>query len=152
MPDASPASPVYDFAMICTEAIFLERTARMTRGETLKKSDVVRIIREQDALRLDRPTVKARSKPSKADSSQFGNRRAIPPSPEQVTAYSASIGYPLDGQAWCDSYEVKGWAVGKVRMKDWQCAVRNWKTNGYGQNGIALGPVKLAEGRNYDRI
>jgi len=56
----------------------------------------------------------------------------IPPSPEEVTAYSASIGYPLDGQAFCDSYEAKGWLVGKVKMKNWQAAIRNWKRNLWG--------------------
>ena len=64
-------------------------------------------------------------------------RRVIPPTPEQVTAYSLSIGYPLDGQQWCDAYAQKGWMVGKTRMKDWQAAIRNWKTNGWKPDGGA---------------
>ena len=59
----------------------------------------------------------------------IGPGRDIPPSPEAVTEYSRSIGYPLDGQAWCDSYAAKGWMIGKNRMKDWHATVRNWKTN-----------------------
>lgn len=56
----------------------------------------------------------------------------VPPSPEEVTAYSAEIGYPLDGQGWCDAYAQKGWAIrGSTKMKDWKAAVRNWKTSGY---------------------
>jgi uncharacterized protein YdaU (DUF1376 family) len=55
--------------------------------------------------------------------------RFLPPTPEAVTEYSRSIAYPLDGQAWCDSYAAKGWMIGKNRMKDWQATVRNWKTN-----------------------
>ena len=66
---------------------------------------------------------------------EFGDRKKIPPTPEQVTAYSASIGYPMDGQAWCDSYAAKGWLVGKAKMKDWQAAVRTWRSNGYGARG-----------------
>ena len=58
-------------------------------------------------------------------------KRFVPPSPEEVEAYSKEIGYPLPGQAWCDSYEQKGWAVGKGRMKSWKAAVRTWKANGY---------------------
>ena len=54
-----------------------------------------------------------------------------PPTPEQVEAYSCEIGYPLNGQGWCDSYAQKGWMVGKSKMKDWKAAVRNWKTSGY---------------------
>lgn len=58
-------------------------------------------------------------------------KRFTPPSPQAVTDYSASIGYPLNGEAWCDSYAQKGWKVGRNPMKDWKAAVRNWKTNGY---------------------
>lgn len=61
----------------------------------------------------------------------------IPPSPAEVEAYSASIGYPMNGQAWCDSYAQKGWLVGKAKMKDWKAAVRNWKVNGWRCGGPA---------------
>jgi hypothetical protein len=79
------------------------------------------------------------------------DRKKIPPPPEHVTAYSAEIGYPLDGQKWCDSYAQKGWLVGKAKMKDWQAAVRNWKSNGWGQGGIALG-VPGGKPKNYSQI
>jgi len=131
MPDAPQAPIAYDFAVICTDAIFIEKISRQSRGEPFVKSDVVRIIREQDALRLDRVLQKATSAP-------FGNRKHIPPTAEQVAAYSAKIGYPMDGEKWCDFYAAKGWMVGKSRMKDWQAAVRNWKTNGWGQGTIVL--------------
>jgi hypothetical protein len=85
--------------------------------------------------------------------SPFGDRKKIPPTPEQVEAYSASIGYPMNGQAWCDAYAQKGWKVGAKRMVDWQAAVRNWKTSGYGQDGIALsGGVKPSQPKNYSKI
>lgn len=51
----------------------------------------------------------------------------VVPTAEQVTSYSQEIGYPMDGQAWCDSYAQKGWMIGKSKMKDWRAAVRNWK-------------------------
>jgi len=62
---------------------------------------------------------------------EVGSARTIPPRPEWVTEYSKEIGYPLDGSAWCDVYEVKGWVIGKsgALMKDWKSAVRNWKRN-----------------------
>lgn len=47
--------------------------------------------------------------------------------PEQVTEYAASIGFQLDGEAFCDFYESKGWKIGSTPMKDWQAAVRTWK-------------------------
>jgi hypothetical protein len=55
----------------------------------------------------------------------------VPPTADEVSKYAADIGYPLDGQAWCDSYAQKGWGVGRAKMKDWRAAVRNWKANGW---------------------
>lgn len=57
-----------------------------------------------------------------------------PPTPSEVETYSKEIGYPLPGEAWCDSYAQKGWMVGKNKMKDWRCAVRTWKHNGFSFN------------------
>ncbi len=82
----------------------------------------------------------------------FGDRKQIPPTAQQVTAYSVFIGYPLDGQAWCDAYETKGWKVGKERMKDWQAAVRTWRAGGYGQGGIAKTIPTASTQRNYTTL
>jgi hypothetical protein len=57
--------------------------------------------------------------------------RFVPPTPQEVEDYAQSIGYPMNGEAWCDSYAVKGWKVGKNVMKDWKAAVRNWKNQGW---------------------
>lgn len=72
------------------------------------------------------PTPKAPQRHVKAFSSEFGDRKAIPPSPEQVSAYAASRGIRLEGQEFCDHYDSNGWKVGKTSMKDWQAAVRTW--------------------------
>jgi hypothetical protein len=65
------------------------------------------------------------------DQKKAPHRVFVPPSADEVTRYAADIGYPLDGQAWCDSYAQKGWTVGRSKMKDWKAAVRTWKTNGW---------------------
>lgn len=57
------------------------------------------------------------------------------PTASEVTAYAESLGYPLDGQQFCDYYESKGWLVGKAPMKDWQAAVRTWKRSHVEKNG-----------------
>jgi len=88
--------------------------------------------------------------PSDPKPEPWGDRKVIPPLPEWVTAYSASIGYPMDGQMWCDQYQTKGWAVGKVKMKDWQSACRNWKTNGWGMGTITLAKVVKKGGSGVD--
>jgi len=60
-----------------------------------------------------------------------------PPTPFEVESYSKEIGYPINGQAWCDTYAQKGWAVGKNKMRDWKAAVRTWKANEYQINGFS---------------
>jgi hypothetical protein len=74
-----------------------------------------------------------RSVSASASGSESASVRTVfhPPSYQEVEIYAASIGYALDGQAWCDSYAAKGWMVGKAKMKNWQAAVRNWKRNGW---------------------
>ena len=49
------------------------------------------------------------------------------PTPAEVTAYAISRNYPLDGDEFCDYYEMRGWIIGKTPMKDWQAAVRYWE-------------------------
>ena len=58
----------------------------------------------------------------------------IPPTPDEVEAYAHEINYPINGQAWCDSYAQKGWKVGKNKMIDWQAACRTWKAQGWTPN------------------
>lgn len=82
----------------------------------------------------------------------FGNPRTIPPLPEWVEAYSRSIGYPVNGQAWCDSYAVKDWKINRNTMKNWQAAVRNWKTNKYGEGGIALASANPPIAKDYTKL
>lgn len=73
-----------------------------------------------------------------------------PPTPEEVAAYGASIDYPLNGDDFCDSYEAKGWVVGKTKMRSWQAAVRNWKCNGWGK--LLNQPKSQTDNETYDSI
>jgi hypothetical protein len=57
-------------------------------------------------------------------------RKFVKPSPAEVTDYGRSIGYEIDGAAFTDFYEAKGWVVGKSPMKDWKAAVRTWTSRG----------------------
>jgi len=69
--------------------------------------------------------------PAISTASDNGKRRFVKPTPEQVTEYAASIGYPLDGQEFVDKNDGIGWVVGKTckPMKDWRGVVRTWKRN-----------------------
>lgn len=55
------------------------------------------------------------------------SKRFQKPTPQQVTEYAASIDFVLDGEAFCDFYESKGWKIGKSPMVDWKAAVRTWR-------------------------
>ena len=66
--------------------------------------------------------------------------RFTPPTVEDVEAYCRERGNAVDAQRFVDFYASKGWKVGKVGMKDWHAAVRNWERqdstkNGGGKNG-----------------
>ena len=50
------------------------------------------------------------------------------PTPLEVDGYMVERGIndPNEAQTFHDFYESKGWVVGKVKMKCWKAAVRNW--------------------------
>jgi len=124
---------------VCAREILKQRTAKLASGGTFTLGDIAKII-DSTAVSLAR----------------LHKATDIPPPHEAVTAYSASIGYPLDGAKWCDAYALKGWLVsGKAKMKDWKAAVRNWKASGYGQGTIALAAAKspiTQQTRDYSTI
>lgn len=122
---------------------FIERQLAEAPAEYL--AAVKQVFRDAVAAKCsgEKPTVGA---------PQWGDRKVIPPLPAWVTAYSASIGYPMDGQKWCDGYEQKKWMVGRTRMSDWQAAVRNWKTNGWGLGTVTLSNRRSDEPRDYTKI
>lgn len=67
--------------------------------------------------------------------------RFVKPTPQEVEAYAAQIGYsrPGLGAAFCDFYAARGWLIGKAPMRDWKAAVRTWKNRDAqgGPNGNA---------------
>lgn len=72
-------TPAYDFARVCAEAIVRAKVDATTRGEIMRKSDIERIIREQDALRLDKPKAgKAKPKAKQTDEEWLAEMEADP--------------------------------------------------------------------------
>ena len=59
------------------------------------------------------------------------------PTPDEVTAYGLTIDYPIDGNAFFDFYESKGWKIGNGPMKDWKAAVRTWKKRNGQTQGVS---------------
>jgi len=54
--------------------------------------------------------------------------RFTPPTYQEALEYFTEKGFPNKAEAdkFVDFYEMKGWMVGKTKMKDWKAAVRNW--------------------------
>lgn len=66
-------------------------------------------------------------------------KKFTPPTPDDVYEYAnsetkdkISYGWPMTkAQHFCNSYESKGWMVGKNKMQSWKAAVRTWQGNGF---------------------
>lgn len=79
--------------------------------------------------------------------------RTIPPTVEGVAAYCRERGNSVDPEAFVAYYEARGWMLGKVRMKNWQAAVRTWEKNNFPRNGqpeLFSGIRKFVNGRDPD--
>ena len=60
--------------------------------------------------------------------------RFKPPTPEEVDAYIAEMGYSgFTGDEFCDHYAANGWIRGKTHVKDWKACVRTWA---HGRKGV----------------
>ena len=60
-------------------------------------------------------------------SKKVPDRNIIPPTLEMVKAYCEERKNGIDAQHFIDFYESRGWMIGKVKMKNWQAAVRTWE-------------------------
>ena len=49
-----------------------------------------------------------------------------PPTVEEVAAYACDAGLKMDAARFVDYYTSNGWKAGRVPMKDWKAAARNW--------------------------
>jgi hypothetical protein len=82
-------------------------------------------------------------------------KKFIPPTPQEVTEYAASIGFKIDGDYFCNSYQAKGWIYsGTTPLRDWRAAVRTWKIRNKYYPGPVQKPavVKFAEQRRRQLI
>lgn len=55
-----------------------------------------------------------------------------PPTPQEVTAYAASIDFVLDGEQFCAHYDAAGWMRGKTKIRNWKACVWTWKKARHG--------------------
>lgn len=53
----------------------------------------------------------------------------VPPTVEEVAQYCQERKNGIDPQRFVDSYQAKGWMIGKNKVKDWKACVRTWERN-----------------------
>lgn len=69
--------------------------------------------------------------------------RFIKPSVDEIAAYCRERNNMIDPEHFFDHYESNGWKVGKVAMKDWKAAVRQWERNDYGSGKRGSDPFDV---------
>lgn len=78
---------------------------------------------------------------SEAKKPQVRSKQFKPPTMDEAADYFLQRGCMVESEVekFLDFYEMKGWMVGKNKMKDWKAAVRNWlkgKVNEATKQGI----------------
>jgi hypothetical protein len=57
------------------------------------------------------------------------SKRFSKPSILEIKEYCKERGNDINPEKFYNSYEAKGWLIGKTPMKDWKAAVRTWESN-----------------------
>lgn len=74
------------------------------------------------------------------------SRAFIKPTVEEVRAYCQERNNGIDPERFVDFYEMKGWMIGKNKMKDWKAAVRTWEKRREGdQPNDRMGRISQAD-------
>ena len=101
------------------------------RREEKRREDI-------DKSRVD---IEIESEKETAPQKERKRSQFYPPTVDEVKAYCQERGNSVDAERFCDFYGSKGWMVGKSKMKDWKCAVRNWERDAKQKQAEANKPV-----------
>ena len=71
--------------------------------------------------------VEGADKPTEGWKPEGKCRRFVAPTASEVEAYGAEIGFSVDGAAFVDFYESRGWRYGETKIRDWKACVRTWR-------------------------
>ena len=69
----------------------------------------------------------------------------VKPTVEEVRAYCQERKNTVDAERFVDFYEMKGWLVGKTKMKDWKAAVRTWEKRREGEANGSVGRIPTTD-------
>lgn len=109
------------------ESVTEDVTNSVTEGVTMcehRSENVTIEIRDKIKSKEIKESYSLRSYEEKKES----DGKNIPPTLEEVREYVVSHDYShlVDSQQFIDFYTARGWMIGKVKMKNWQAAVRTW--------------------------
>lgn len=107
-------------------------------------------IHRQDKTRLDntKETTVKKGKPEQGKAKKIPKCCFTPPSVAMVRAYCEERSNHIDPEEFVDFYGSKGWMVGKSKMKDWKCAVRNWERRRKEEGGYSQQAKRYARSSN----
>lgn len=147
-------------AMVGKETGAAERMRRMRnkKSVTMLRDDVTMLqdsyapvtdgykpLRREEKRREDidksRVDIEIESEKETAPQKERKRSQFYPPTVDEVKAYCQERGNSVDAERFCDFYGSKGWMVGKSKMKDWKCAVRNWERDAKQKQAEANKPV-----------
>lgn len=103
-----------------------------------------------DKTRLDntKETTVKKGKPEQGKAKKIPKCCFTPPSVAMVRAYCEERSNHIDPEEFVDFYGSKGWMVGKSKMKDWKCAVRNWERRRKEEGGYSQQAKRYARSSN----
>lgn len=107
-------------------------------------------IHRQDKTRLDnsKETTVKKGETKQGKAKKTPKCCFTPPSVAVVRAYCEERGNHIDPEEFVDFYGSKGWMVGKSKMKDWKCAVRNWERRRKEEGGYSQQAKRYARSSN----
>ena len=78
---------------------------------------------------MDTEPQKEKEKEKEEEQEVKPDRKKIPPQLEDVKKYCHERNNGIDAEHFIDYYQARNWFAGKVKMKDWQAAIRTWERN-----------------------
>lgn len=142
------------------QTIFMRKVASMTikTTEGAEKKAVQRaLISNNDGQKADICPPEYRDKSIEIRVKKENNTSVIkesrstfkPPTAEEVKQYCQERHNKVDTQRFLDFYTMKGWYVGKNKMKDWKAAVRTWEKDDKQKQSFEFKRERPSTERNY---
>ena len=85
-------------------------------------ADAVQLIKEGKEEPSPQTPYKKKGKKQTTKTTTRAREKFVKPTIEEVAAYVAEKGYPIDAERFWNYYESKGWLIGRHVMRSWKAA------------------------------